>query len=54
MDQSLMVAGAEERPAQTTALHLYLPDADDAYARAIDDASSTEEPGDTPCGVSPG
>jgi len=34
-DSMLMVADATERPAQTAALSLYVPDVEDAYARAI-------------------
>lgn len=47
-DSMLMVAGAAERPAQTAAIYLYVPDVEEAYARAIGSgAVEIEKPQDT-------
>lgn len=50
-DSMVMIGGAPHIPALPTAIHLYVPDVDDAYQRAIDaGAKSLMEPADQPYG----
>jgi uncharacterized glyoxalase superfamily protein PhnB len=50
-DSMVMVGGAPHIPAMPTAIHLYVPDVDDTYRRAIDaGATSLMEPADQPYG----
>lgn len=50
-ESMVMIGGAEHIPAMPTAVHLYVPDVDDAYKRAIEaGATSLMEPADQPYG----
>jgi PhnB protein len=50
-DSLVMIGGAEHIPAMPTAIHLYVPDIDDAYKRALEaGAKSLMEPADQPYG----
>ena len=50
-DSMVMVGGAPHIPAMPTAIHLYVPDVDDTYRRALDaGATSLMEPADQPYG----
>ncbi len=50
-ESMVMIGGAEHIPAMPTAIHLYVPDVDDAYKRAIEaGGKSLMEPEDQPYG----
>jgi PhnB protein len=50
-DSMVMIGGAPHIPPMPTAIHLYIPDVDDAYRRAIEaGATSLMEPADQPYG----